>query len=160
MKSKPIRFTLSREVSGIDDFVDMEKIREKLNEHIEIISSRINIADLSGWGILLNINSVCTDFIGVYKKFLRYPSDKEYVVLISIAIPDNAQVLYGMPPAEDGRIGYFHPASQANCHILDPEYEKYENLDQYIFESAVKAINLGFTKGFTCHGKKIKFQDL
>jgi len=48
----------------------------------------------------------------------------------------------------------------ANCHILKPEYEKYENLDQFIYESSVKAINLGFTKGFTCYGKKIKFQNI
>jgi len=43
---------------------------------------------------------------------------------------------------------------------LDPEYDKYDNLDQYILASAIKAIDLGFTKGFTCYGKKIKYQDL
>jgi len=32
-------------------------------------------------------------------------------------------------------------------------------MDEFIYESAVKAINIGLTKGFTCYGKKIKFQD-
>jgi len=45
-------------------------------------------------------------------------------------------------------------------HLLDTEYDKYTDLDQYILASTIKAIDLGFTKGFTCYVKKIKFQDL
>jgi len=116
--------------------------------------------DLSGWRLTFFINYRCTDLIGVFKKFFRYPSDKEYEISIAIPIPDNTQAPYGMPPAKDGRVGDFLPIRSDRFHPLDPEYDQYNNLDQYILASAIKAIDLGFTKGFTCYGKKIKFQDL
>jgi len=103
---------------------------------------------------------ICTDFIGVYKQFLRYPSDREYVISIVIAIPDNTQAPYGMPLGKRGTIGFFHAGESKYSHLLDTEYDKYDNLDQYILASVIKAIDLGLTKGFTCYGKKIKFQGL
>jgi len=39
--------------------------------------------DLSGWRLTFFINYVCTDFIGVDKKFRRYPSDRELISLFS-----------------------------------------------------------------------------
>jgi len=75
-------------------------------------------------------------------------------------IPDNTQAPYGIPPGKHGTIGFFHSGESKYSHLLNPEYDKYDNLDQYILASAIKAIDLGFTKGFTCYGTKIKFQDL
>jgi len=147
-------------VPRIDDFADIFSIEKKINTYVESILPRINMEDLSGWRLLLHINSVCTDFIGVFKKFWRYPSDKEYVISIAIPIPNNTQALYGMPPGKKGRNAFFNSIRGNQSHLLDPEYDKYDNLDQYILASAIKAIDLGFTKGFTCYGKKIKFQDL
>jgi len=43
---------------------------------------------------------------------------------------------------------------------LDPEYDKYDNLDQYILESVIKAIEFGLTKGFTDAQTEIKFSSL
>jgi len=158
-KNKPI-VIMAAEIPGIDDFANMDSIEEKLNNHIEFILPKINIEDLSGWNLKFYINSMCTDFIGVLKKFRRYPSEMEYEIPVVIAIPDNSQAFYGIPPAEDGRIGYFHPGNERYSHLLEPEYEKYKNLDQYILNSAIKAINVGFTKGFACKGKTIKFQNM
>jgi len=65
-----------------------------------------------------------------------------------------------MPPDKHGTIGFFHSVKGNHSHLLEPEYDKYDNLDQYILAAAIRAIDLGFTKGFTCYGNKIKFQDL
>jgi len=159
-KVKQVMVKMPISVPGLRNFADMDSIDKKITAYIKSVLPRINIEDLSGWRLLLQINSACTDFIAIYKKFFRYPSDREYVISIGIPIPDNTQAPYGMPPAEDGRIGYFCSVIGRQSHLLDPEYDKYDNLDQYILESARKAIDLGFTKGFTCYGKKIKFQDL
>jgi len=49
-------------------------------------------------------------------------------------------------------------------HLLDPEYDKYDNIDQNILASTINAIDVvfrkGLSKGFTGFWKKIKFQDL
>ena len=39
-----------------------------------------------------------------------------------------------------------------------PIFEHYDNLHDYIVESAKSAIDKGFRHGFTCNGKKIRFQ--
>jgi len=159
-KEKKTSITMSLEIPGIREFSDIELIKKEINEHIHAIFSRINIEDLSEWNLKFYINLTCTDFVGISRQLRRYPSYMQYEIIVAIAIPDNTQATYGMQPAEDGRIGYFHPANEKYVHILDPDYEKYDSLDQYIIGAAIKAINVGFTKGFTCQGKKIKFQDV
>jgi len=159
-KEKKVSITMSLEVPDVWEFADTDLVEKELTKYIHSILPRINLEDLSGWHLKFYINLTCTDFVGIAKQLRRYPSYTEYEVFVAIAIPDNSQVTYGMPPAEDGRIGYFHPGNAKYVHLLDPEYEKYNSLYQYILESAIKAINVGFTKGFTCRGKKIKFQDV
>jgi len=160
MKDEQVEIGIGLEVVGLHNFADVFSIDEKITTYAESILPRINIEDLSGWRLSFHITYRCTDFIGVDKKFLRHPSDREYVISIAIPIPDNTQASYGMPPAKDGTIGCFHPGESRRSHLLDPEYDQYDNLDQYIIASTIKAIDLGFSKGFTCCGKKIKFQDL
>ncbi|WP_082782716.1 Imm9 family immunity protein [Cephaloticoccus capnophilus] len=159
-KDKQVKVTKYIGVPGLLGFADVFSINKKIATYTKSILPRINMEDLSGWRLSFNIGYRCTDFISIYKKFLRYPSDREYVISFSIPIPDSTQAPYGMPPAGDGRIGFFHPGQSRHSHLLDPEYHQYDNLDQYILAAAIKAIDLCFTKGFTCYGKKIKFQDL
>jgi len=159
-KVKQIGISMGIQVPGALKFADVFSINKKIATYIESILPRINMEDLSGWRLNFDVTYACTDFIGVYKKFLRYPSDREHEILIAIPIPDNTQALYGIPPGKHGTIGSFRPAISNRSHLLDPEYDKYDNLDQYILAAAIKAIDLGFSKGFTCYGKKIKFQDL
>jgi len=54
------------------------------------------------------------------------------------------------------KIGYFRPIRRNLSHLLDPEYDKYADLEQYILASARKTIDLGLSKGFTCYGTKTK----
>jgi len=147
-------------VPRLGNFANISSIENEIAAYVESILPRINMEDLSGWRLNFDVTYACTDFIGVYRKFLRYPSDREYEILIAIPIPDNTQAPYGLPLGKHGTIGSFRPARSDRSHILEPEYDKYDNLDQYILAAAIKAIDLGFTKGFTCYGKKIKFQDL
>ncbi|WP_079214147.1 Imm9 family immunity protein [Ventosimonas gracilis] len=100
-----------------------------------------------------------SNFIGIHKKFLRHPLGREYEMMISPPIPDNRQAPYGIPPLGK-KIKAFRPIKNVRFHALDPEFHKYDNLEQCILASAIKAIDFGFTKGFACYGKKIKFQDL
>jgi len=160
MEDEQVEIDIELEVIGLHNFADVFSLEEKIAAYVESIFPRINIEDLSGWRLSFNITYQCTDFIGVEKKFLRYSSDREYVISITIPIPDNTQASYGMPPGKDGTIGCFHPGESKRSHLLDPAYDQYDDLDQYILASTIKAIDLGFTKGFTCSGKKIKFQDL
>jgi len=95
------------EVIGLLDFADVFSIDKKIATYVKSILPRINIEDLSGWRLTLDTGYRCTDFIGVYKKFLRYPSDREYVILISIPIPYNTQAPYGIPTGEKGRTSFF-----------------------------------------------------
>ncbi|KXU36034.1 hypothetical protein AXK12_04210 [Cephaloticoccus capnophilus] len=160
MKPKQISALMSIKVPGLGNSADMDSIEKKINTYIESISPGISIEDLSGWRVTFDINSFCTDLIAIYKKFWGYPSDREYVISIAIPLPDNTQAPYGMPPGENGRSGSFPPVESDHFYPLAPEYDKYASLEQYIIVSAIKAIDFGLTKGFTCDGKEIKFQDL
>jgi len=106
MEHEQVRVIMGIEVGPLD-FSDVLSIRKKTTTYVESILPRINMEDLSGWKLIFYINTRCTDFIGVYKKFRRHPSDKEYVISISIPIPANTQAPYGMPPDEDGKISFF-----------------------------------------------------
>jgi len=159
-KVKQVSVRMSISVPRLSSFVDLSSIERKITTYVKSILPRINMEDLSGWRLDFDINPVCSDFIATYKKFFRYPSDREYVISIGIPIPDNTQAPYGIPPGRDGTIAFFYSVKGNHSHLLDPEYDQYDNLDQYILAAAIKAIDLGFTKGFTCYGKKIKFQDL
>jgi len=161
IKYKQARDSMPLAVPGLRHFADINTINKKINAYVESILPRINIEDLSaGWRLFLITDYLCTDFIGIDKEFKRYPAFKEYGISIAIPIPDNTQAAYGMPPDKDGKIGCFHPASSNCSHLLDPEYDQYDNLEQYIVASAIKAIDCGFKKGFDCDGEKIKFQDV
>jgi len=158
MKHKQVMVSISRfGVFGLNNFVNKNSIKKKIATYVNSILPRINIEDLSGWRLALSIEPACTDFIAIYKKFKQCPEEREYKISITIPIPDNIQAPYGMPTEEDGRIGSFRSVRGTGCHLLDPEYDKYANLEQYILVSAKRAIDLGFSKGFPCDGKKIKF---
>ncbi|KXU39484.1 hypothetical protein AXE65_08245 [Ventosimonas gracilis] len=161
IKYKQVRSSMPIAVQRLRHFADINSINKKINAYVESILPRINIEDLSaGWRLSLITDYLCTDFVGIDKEFKCYPSFKEYGISIAIPIPDNTQAAYGMPPGEDGKIGCFHPASSNCSHLLDPEYDQYDDLEQYIVASAIKAIDFGFKNGFDCDGKKIKFQKL
>jgi len=85
-------------VPKLGNFADISSIKKEIMTYVESILPRINMEALSGWRLTFHINYFCADRIGVFKKFFRYPSDREYVISIAIPIPDNTQAPYGIPP--------------------------------------------------------------
>jgi len=70
-KVKQVMVIMPTSVPRIDNFAEISSIRKKITTYIDSILPRINIEDLSGWRLLLHIDSVCSDYISVYKKFWR-----------------------------------------------------------------------------------------
>ena len=54
-------------------------------------------------------------------------------------------------------VGFYVPLNNNNFYVLEPNFENYSNLYGYILESSKLAIDLAFTKGISCNGKKIIF---
>jgi hypothetical protein len=153
--TEKIRVLMPIEIPNLDEDVDMTSIWRELNDYVKILTSQINIQDLGEWYLLILVNSRSTNGIGVFKRSRRYPSDKEFEISISISIPDEEQAHYGLAKVKEE---LSTPLNDKNFYILNPDFENYHNLYQYILESSKRAIDLAFTQGFTCNGKKIKFQ--
>ena len=150
-----VRVLMPIEIPRLDEDVDMASIRRELNDYVKALIPQINIQDLGDWNLLVLVNSRATSGIGVFKRARRFPSDNEFEISISISIPDDEQAPYGLSKAKEG---FYIPLNDINFYILKPYFENYHNLYQYILESSKRAIDLVFTQGFTCNGKKIKFQ--
>jgi len=150
-----IRVSLAIQVSSLDKDVDIKTIRQELNNYVQPLSQRINLQDLGEWRLLILVVYRPTSGIGVFKRAKRYPSDKEFEISMSVSIPNEEQAPYGLAKA---RNSYYIPLNDKNFCILNPHFENYHNLYQYILESSKRVIDLAFTHGVTCNGKKIKFQ--
>lgn len=149
-----IRILMPREVPGLDQDVNIDSIRRELNNSLNEIVADVNIQDLEDWRLLIAITSRSTNGIGVFKKAKRYPSEKEFEISISIPIPNDDQTPYGLSKVKDA----YYIALNDKFYTLEPNFVDYDTLHQYILASSERAINLAFTHGFTCNGKKIKFQ--
>lgn len=150
-----VRVLLPTEIPNLDEDVDITSIAQGLNDYVKALIAQINIQDLDEWNLLILVNARYTNGVGVFKRARRYPSDKEFEISISITIPNDDEAPYGLSKVKDG---FYMPLNDKNFYILKPHFENYHNLYQYIFESSKHAINLAFNQGFTCNGKKIKFQ--
>jgi hypothetical protein len=150
-----VRVLTPIQISNLDKDVDITAIWRELNSYVKALSSRINLQDLGEWKLLVSVLSLATNGIGVFKRVRRYPSDKEFEISTVIPIPDNDQAFYGLYKVKDG---FYTPLNEKKFYILKPHYENFDNLYDYILESSKCAIDLAFTHGFTCNGKKIKFQ--
>ena len=153
--SEKVRVLMPIEIPNLDRDIDTTAICRELNDYAKALIPQVNIQDLGNWNLLILVNSRATNGIGFFKRVRRYPSDKEFEISISIAIPDDERACYGLAKVKES---YSLPLSDKNFHILKPHFENYQNLYQYILESSKRAIDLAFTHGFTCNGKKIKFQ--
>jgi hypothetical protein len=150
-----VRVLMPIEIPNLDEDVDITAIWRELNSYVKALIPQINIQDLGDWNLLILVNSRATNGIGFFKRLRRYPSDKEFEISISISIPDDKQAHYGLAKVKES---YYLPLNDKNFYILSPHFENYHNLYQYILENSKRAIDLAFTHGFTCNGKKIKFQ--
>lgn len=119
------------------------------------IAPQINFHDLDEWRLLISIIIRSTNGVGIFKRAKRYPSDSEFEISISLAIPGDEQASYGL---SNVKRGFFNAMNEKSFYIFDPAFDNYENLQEYIFENSKKAIELGFSHGFSCNGKRIKTQ--
>ena len=103
---------------------------------------------------MIRVTLRSTNGIGVFKRAMRYPSDKEFEFSISVAIPNEKEALYGVSKKVEE--AFYVPLNDKNFYVLEPNFENYSNLYEYILESSKLAIHLAFTKGISCNGKKIK----
>ena len=42
--------------------------------------------------------------------------------------------------------------------MLAPQFERYDSLAAFVLDASRQAIELAFTKGMTCHGRRIGFR--
>jgi hypothetical protein len=154
MTNEKIRVLMPSQVANLHEDIDIRGIQNELNAYILGLASKINLSDLGDWRLLISIVLRPTNAIGVFKKAKRFPSDKEIEISISIPIPDNSQVEYGLSTAKDS---FYRPVDLTNFFIIEPNYSDYRNLYDYILESSKKSITLAFSTGYTANGKKIKF---
>lgn len=150
-----IRVLMPTEIPNIYNIIDFDCVTERQNRYVKDLSNKINLEDLGDWKLLISINSRATNGIGFSKRVLRYPSDQEFEISLSICIPDEDHASYGLAEVKES---FYHSLNDKNFYILEPFFENYKSLFDYILESSKRAINLAFTYGFTCNGKKIKFQ--
>lgn len=148
-----VRVLIPIEVPNLDEDIDIRYLWLELNTYIKTIEPIINFQDLGDWKLLINILAQRTDAIGVAKRVARYPSDKEYAIYMSIPIPDDEQVAYGLSYVKKA---FFKKQNEKYSYILKPDFDSYDNIYQYIFESSKRAIDFAFNHGFTCNGKRIK----
>ena len=152
MKDK-ITLLMTCEIPNLDKYVDVKLIRSELNTYIKTLAPKINLQDLEDWNLLVNVLFQRTDKIGVAKRLARYPSDKEYAIYMSIPIPDDEQAAYGLSCVKEA---FFKGTNEKYSYILDKvDFNSYTDLCQYIIESSKQAIDLAFSYGFTCKGKRI-----
>ena len=150
-----IKVMLQIEIPRLNEDIELASIRHRLNDYVSTLIPRINIQELMDWSLLICVTFRSTNGIGVFKKARRYSSNKEFEFSISVTIPNENQVSYGLPKVKEA---FYLPLNEKNFYKLKLNFDNYNDLYDYILESSKDAIDLAFTKGITCNGKKIKFQ--
>lgn len=148
-----VRVLLPIEIPNLDKDVDISSIEQELNNYVKGLLPQINVIDLGDWNLLILINIRSTNGIGVFKRAGRYPSDKEFEISISLAIPNEDEAIYGLSKVKEG---FYFPLNEKKFYLLEPNFKNYSNLYEYVLDSAKRAIDLAFNQGFTCNGKRIK----
>lgn len=144
--------------SNILQFPDIDYGKNEIVEYLDKISNRLNLHEIPNWTLVVCLIFSNADWIGSYKRGgSLYPSTKEKDVRILIPIPDSARVDYGiaserfMPrPGPDPR----------HFWTLHVNYDEYNNMRDFIVDSAKRGIDEAFKHGITVIGKKIKYRDL
>ena len=154
---RKMRVLMPSEVVGFRENVDSPALHENLNSFVDSLIPRINVNDLGDWRLSIQVASRSADLLGFCKLVLRYPSDKEFVITTVVPIPNEEDAPYGF--GKPSRPPFYKPVNPDKFYTLPPNFCDYNNLYDYVLDSGKKVINLAFSKGFTCGGKRIKFQD-
>lgn len=141
-----VKVLLQIEIPRLNEDVDIASIRKILNEYVKSLIPRINIQDLKDWSLLIWVACRSTNGIGVFKRARRYPSDKEFEFSISVTIPDDNQVSYGLSKVKEA---FYTPLSDKSFYSLEFNFEDY-NIIRNGFKSPTELFCMEWTprKGF------------
>ncbi len=150
-----IRVLISSEIPQLNEIVDFKRLYIELNQYIAILASHINLNDLGEWKLLISINYRNTDKIGIFKRLKRYSSNKEYEISISISIPNQKMAIYGIEQID---ASFYNQITESLFYSLEPAYDKYADLNTYMWDSAKSSILFILKRGFKCNGIKIQLK--
>ena len=154
--NEKIRVSLQIEIPQLNEYVDINSIRQRLNDYVNFSASYVNVQVLIDWKLLIRVTFRYTNGIGVFKRAIRYPSDKEFEFSISVTIPNDTEALYGISKVNEA---FYIPLNDKNFYVLEPNFKIYNNLYEYILENSKLAIDMAFTKGLVCNGKRLGYKN-
>jgi len=154
--NEKIRVSLQIEIPQLNEYVDINSIRQRLNDYVNFSASYVNVQVLIDWKLLIRVTFRYTSGIGVFKRAIRYPSDKEFEFSISVTIPNDTEALYGISKVNEA---FYIPLNDKNFYVLEPNFKIYNNLYEYILENSKLAIDMAFTKGIVCNGKRLGYKN-
>lgn len=150
---RPIEISFSSEISNLTNLeIDLKKVGIELEKIVDEITKKIDLG-----GKLLNIAIItrASDRVGAVKRSSRWGD--RYRLVISIAIPNHKQALWGLRKVE---WSLWNPISESRhfYFVEDIDYSTYSTIEEYVLDMAVKALTLLLEKGSTCGGHRIKFK--
>ena len=154
--NEKIRVSLQIEIPQLNEYVDINSIRQRLNDYVNFSASYVNVQVLIDWKLLIRVTFRYTNGIGVFKRAIRYPSDKEFEFSISVTIPNDTEALYGISKVNEA---FYIPLNDKNFYVLEPNFKIYNNLYEYILENSKLAIDMAVTKGIVCNGKRLGYKN-
>jgi Immunity protein 9 len=141
--------------SSILLFPSMDYGQNEIDQYIEnAVLGKLDVSIAPEWTLIFCLHFCKSDWIGVFKRGITYPSTKEKGVTIAIPIPTIDQISYGL---EKKRFLARPPLDAAKYWTLSVDYAKYESLKDFILESAKRGIDEAFKQGITVDGKKIQY---
>jgi len=139
--------------SNIFNFPDIDYGKDLIIEYLSNITGEINDNSFPDWTLRFTLFFSKGERIGIYKRGNIYPSDKEKELTIIIPIPTNDECSWGI---DKKRFAKRPPIVDKNFKFLPVDYEKFENLKDYIVDSAKNGIKIMLEDGITLKGTKFK----
>ena len=94
--TKNIKIYVTVEIPQLYEIISAQSVYTILNEYIGTIRNKVNFDVIGDWNLSFNILLQKTDKMSIAKRLSIYPSDKEYAIYMSIPIPDDTQIFYGI----------------------------------------------------------------
>jgi hypothetical protein len=149
-----------QDTSYIVNFMDSESssksilefVENKLNKELE----NKNFEMISGWFIHFSFIYNNVRGILVYKNGPSYPVEKYKEISIHIPIPSINQVPWGVFENQYIQdIGHLDKRIK-NFDVINLDYAKYSNCNDYIIDAMLESISHAFKNGFTISGTKVR----
>ena len=151
--TKNIKIYVTVEIPQLYEIISAQSVYTILSEYIGTIRNKVNFDVIEDWNLSFNILLQKTDKMSIAKRLSIYPSDKEYAIYMSIPIPDDTQIFYGIFSVREA---FFKNVNEKYSYVVSFNLNDYDNLSQYIIESSKQLINISLEKTFSIKGKKIK----